>query len=172
MAKTKQQKKDDLKKVVEQLKQGKSIVVAAFDQLTVTNDQTLRKELRSEGISYSVVKKTLLAKAIQDAGLKDVSLVEAKGNVALAVGEDEVAPAKLLHKFAKVNEGYFLVTGWLEGKCMSSDRIETLAILPSKQELIAKTVGTIKAPISGFVNVLDGTVRSLVTVLGAVRDSK
>jgi large subunit ribosomal protein L10 len=89
----------------------------------------------------------------------------------MAFGSDEVAPAKILVDFAKGKE-MKIYGGLLEGKFITAAKVKELAGLPSKLELIALTVRTIQAPISGFVNVLAGNLRGLVNVLKAVKESK
>ena len=120
-----------------------------------------------------MVKKTLLRKAFEKLGLPADKIDSWQGNISLAVSEkDEVAPAKLIAKFIKDNENMAILGGLLGQEWMEVDRVQSLAKLPSKEELIAKTVGTIKAPLNGLVNVLAGNLRGLVNVLNAIKDQK
>jgi len=173
MAKTKDQKK----KVVEQLKQelskAKSVVFADFQGLKVPEIEELRNKCQEQGIDYTVAKKTLLRLALKEADYKDVEPREILGSLATVFGtEDEVAPAKVLAEFAKTHDALEIKAGILEGKLVGADVIMALSKVPSKPELYAKLVGTINAPISGFVNVLAGNLRSLVCVLNAIKQSK
>jgi len=86
--------------------------------------------------------------------------------------EDAVAPAKIAVEFAKKNEALKIKTGLLDNKLMSKEEIKALAALPSKEVLLAKMLGSLNAPISGLVNVLQGTIRNAVYVLEAVRKQK
>ncbi len=104
--------------------------------------------------------------------------LEFKGKVAAIFGySDEVAPAKIVNDFRKgldkdsATKIEFL-GGVLENKFIASEAVDNLAKLPSKQELYAKMVGSMNAPVSGFVNVLAGNIRNLVNVLKAVEEKK
>ena len=87
-------------------------------------------------------------------------------------GEDEVSAAKIISKLGKDNENLKMLGGVLEGKAMDQAEITALSKLPSKDELLAKVVGSLKAPISGFVNVLGGNLRGLVYTLKAIKEQK
>jgi len=173
MPKTKQQKEQEVEQLNQSLKNAKSVVFTTFDGLNVFDSQELRNSLRNEKISYQVSKKTLLKKALADSKLEGIDINELKGNVGVAIGlEDEVAPAKLIAKFAKKHEQLQIGGGILEKQFITAAKVKELSSLPSKLELIAKTIGTIKAPISGFVNVMAGNLRGLMNVLGAIKESK
>lgn len=172
MAKTRQQKEEVIKELSASVKDSTSTVVASFNKLQVNDDITLRKDLVKQGVTYNVVSKTLLARALKDAGVDGVDLTDVRGNVAVASGNDEVLPAKILHTFAKENDDYKLVAGYLEQQLVDSSKIAELASLPSKEQLIGQTLATINAPITSFVGVLGGTVRSLLYALNAVQAKK
>ena len=173
MPKTKQQKEQEVEQLNQSLKNAKSVVFTTFDGLNVFDSQELRNSLRNEKISYQVSKKTLLKKALADSKLEGIDINELKGNVGVAIGlEDEVAPAKLIAKFAKEHEQLQICGGILEKQFITAAKVKELSSLPYKLELIAKTIGTIKAPISGFVNVMAGNLRGLMNVLGAIKESK
>jgi large subunit ribosomal protein L10 len=95
------------------------------------------------------------------------------GNVTVAFGyDDEVAPARIMAKFSKTNEAMEIYGGILEKSFIDSSRVRVLATLPDREDLLAKLVGTINAPVSGFVRVLAGNMRNLVYVLEAIKTSK
>jgi large subunit ribosomal protein L10 len=172
MAKTKEQKQAQVQALVTNMKEAKSAVFANFQGLTVQETETLRAACRENGIVFAASKKTLVQKALEEAGIEaDARAFE--GGVAVAFGmDDEVAPAQIVAKFAKDHELVTLFGGILEGAYISGEKVEALSKLPSKQELYAKLVGTMNAPMSGFANVLAGNVRGLVTVLGAIKEQK
>ena len=172
MAKTRQQKQEVIKNIENKIDSSNAIVFSAFDQVTVNEDQKLRSELRKQDVSYEIVKKTLLQKVLQQ---KEVSGFEENifnRNISMTASEDEVSGAKLVAEFAKDKEGYKIIGGILNNEWVGGEKIEALAKLPSKEELIAKTIGTIKAPLNGFVNVLAGNLRGLVNTLNAIKDQK
>ena len=134
--------------------------------------EELRKQLRDEQVKFQVIKKTLIKKVLDDVKL-DVDVKNLGQGLAVAFGmNDEVSPAKILAKFQKENDALQIYGGVLEQKFMDEDQVVALSKLLSKPELYAKLVGSINAPVSGFVNVLSGTMRGLVQVINGIKDSK
>lgn len=174
MAKTKAQKKEILDNLKEKLKNAKSVVFAEYDALGVKENEELRNKLREENSEYVVAKKTLIDLAIKDNKIEGVNVRDFEGKVATIFGyEDEVAPAKVADEFRKDREDKIkFIAGILENKLLSGKEIEALAKLPSKQELYAKIVGSINAPVSRFVNVMAGNLRGLMNVLKAIEEKK
>jgi len=172
MAQTKQQKEALIKSLADKLKASKAVVFSDYKGLKVKDFTLLRRELSAAGIEIQVLKKTLINRAFQDAGIEmDVKKLE--GQIAIAISSgDEVAAAKIIAKAAKANENLKIAGGILGVKELSAAEVNALAKLPSKEELLGQLVGTLNAPISGFVNVLAGNLRGLVTVLQAVADKK
>ena len=172
MAKTRQQKEQTYTDLVVALKASKSAVFANFQGLTVKATEELRGICRKEQISFVASKKTLLKKALNEVGL-DIDTKSFDGGVAVVLGTlDEVAPAQIVAEFAKTHVAVKIFGGILEGNAISGSKVEALSKLPSKIQLYSKLVGTLNAPISGFVNVLAGNMRGLVTVLNAIKDAK
>lgn len=155
-----------------QLENAKSIVFADYRGTTVKKIDELRSSLRKEGISTKVAKLTLIKKALEKHGV-DTSSMDFKAPVVMAVSkEDEVAPARIFTAFVKENKNVKILAGVMESKMLSASEVGALASLPTKQQLLGQLVGTINAPVSGFVNVLAGNLRSLVYVLNAINESK
>lgn len=172
MAKTKEQKEQAVQDLVERIKDAKSVVFANFQGLTVSESEELRGLCREEGVGYIATKKTLLKKALSDVGM-DIDTKAFEGGVATVFGvKDEVAPAQIIAKFAKEHDVVSMFGGVLEGEYMERAEVEELSKLPSRQELLGKFVGTINAPVSGFVNVLSGNMRGLLNVLNSIKESK
>jgi len=173
MAKNRKQKEDTVARLAADFENSKSIVFANFEGLSVQDAEELRGKCRDAGVGVTVAKKTLLEHAAKKAGLEDVNPRALEGGVATFFGfEDEVAPSKVVNTFAETHEPVKILGGILEGSFVAVDKVRELAALPSKQELLAKVVGSINAPVSGFVSVLAGNLRGLVRVLDAVRASK
>ena len=153
------------------MKAAKAVVFANFQGLTVAQTEDLRKKAREQKVSVIAAKKTLVKRALEAMGLGDVDTKKFEGGVAVFMGAgDEVAPAKIVAKFAKGNQHLRIHGGILEGMFITAEKVMELAKLPSRDELLAKTVHTIKAPISGLVNVLSGNLRGLVNVLNALKN--
>ncbi len=172
MPKTRQQKEQDLKNIQESVQENMSTVLATFEGVTVKDMEALRNDLREKEATLFVAKKTLLRKALENAKYEGAELETVKGIIGLATGKDEVGAAKAIKGFMKEHTEVQIVGGFLEGKYLAVEAVNELASLPSREELIAKTVYTIQAPVTGFVNVLQGNIRSLVYALKAISDSK
>lgn len=172
MPKTRQEKEVRVGELAEVLKTAKSLVFANYEKLPVKEIEKLRREIKKQGAAYTVAKKTLLQRAMKEAGFSADPKTIA-GNFATVIGlDDEVAPAKAVAAFAKDHENLKIVGGVLEGKFLDAGAVVALSKLPNKKELLGMLVGTLQGPIAGFANVLAGNLRGLVTALSAVRDQK
>lgn len=163
--------------LTEQLKSAKGAVLTSYKGLTVAQDTQLRRELREAGVTYHVVKNTMLRFAAEKAGLEGLE-PHLEGTTAFAFStEDAVAPAKVICDFIKKNkledtEVLTVKVGAVEGKVIDAKEVKALASLPSREELIAKLLGSMNAPISNTVGVLQGVIRNAVYVFEAVRQQK
>ncbi len=175
MPKNKIQKQEILRNLTEKFKKSKSVVFVGFNALSVKDNENLRAQLRKENSEYYVAKKTLMNIAFKEQ-MKDLNVREMDGKLAAIFSyEDEVAPAKILGNFRKDKDKenrVFFLGGILENKLLSKAEVEALSMLPSKPELYARLVGTMNAPISGFVNVLAGNIKNLLYVLKAIEEKK
>jgi large subunit ribosomal protein L10 len=174
MPKTKIRKQEDLRNLEAKIKEAKAVVFATYNGLGVKASEELRNQLRAEQGEMIVAKKTLLNLALKSTEIPEADTKGFDGQVAVLFSKnDEVLAAKLLKDFKKANaDKVDFAGGILEGKFISKAGVVALADLPSKQELLAKLVGTINAPVSGFVNVLAGNLRGLVNVVNAIKDAK
>ena len=156
----------------ELLANSQAVVLVNYCGLTVSEDTELRKQMREAGVKYMVAKNTFTRIAAKEAGIEGLDGM-LENNTALAfAAEDPVAPAKIAYEFSKKHEKLEIKGGLLNGAVIGTDEIKALADLPSREELLAKLVGSMQAPISDFVNVLHGTLRNFVYVLDAIRDKK
>lgn len=171
MALTKEQKKkivDDLK---DKIKKQKVMILVSFTGLKVKDFFELKKKLKSVNSQIKVIKKTLLNLVLKEFS-PDFSqeLAKFKTQIAMVFGfEDEISPAKVLHQFALGNQNLKILGGYFEKKLRESEEIITLAQLPTKNELLAKLVGSIEAPVSNFVYVLQANIKGLIFVLSKIR---
>lgn len=155
MPKNRAQKADIVTKLADKARRMKSAVFTSIGGYTMEDADKMRAQGRKEGVEFVVAKKTLLVRALKDAGL-DIPSDTFEGSILTAFGmQDEVAPAKLIAALSKDRESIKIVGGLMEGKTVDAAYIKTLAKLPSKKELYAKLVGSIYAPVSGFVRVLN-----------------
>jgi large subunit ribosomal protein L10 len=156
-----------VKSLVEKFKSMKGMILTEYHGLTVEEISELRSKLRSLDSEYAVVKNTLSEIALKEAGIEAGN--NFLGPTALVIENgDIVSPAKALMDFAKTHAKLKVRTAYLEGKFVDAAVVEQLSKLPSREVLIAKMLGSMNAPISGFVNVLAANIRGLVTVLDAI----
>lgn len=173
MPKTRQEKEVAVKDLTDKVEKAKSMVFVNFKGLKVKEVEELRKTCRAENVEYLVAKKTLMKLAFDKAGISGGNPRELDSSVATVFGyDDEVAPARIIQTFAKDHEALQTIGGVLEKNFVDQAKVIELSRLPSRDELLAKVVGSINAPISGFVNVLAGNLRGLVGVLNAIKESK
>ncbi len=167
-----EQKKAMVTELAEKLKGSCAGVIVSYKGINVADDTKLRKDLRESGVEYTVVKNTLLRRAVDEAGLSLPDEI-LEGTTAIAISKDDhVAAARILCEFANKNKYFKAKAGFVEGKVLTEGEVNELAKLPTKEVLIAKALGGFNAPISGFVSVLNGTIRSLAIVLNAIAEKQ
>ena len=167
------QKKEAVAQLTSKLQGAVAGVVVDYKGITVADDTKLRKELREAGVEYSVVKNSLLRFAVKEVGYEALTPV-LEGTTAIAISDsDQVAAAKILTKYAEDSKGKFVVkAGFVDGNALDAAGVKELAELPPKEVLVAKALGGLNAPISGFVTVLNGTLKGLVVALNAIAEKQ
>jgi large subunit ribosomal protein L10 len=171
--KKKSDKQKDLEYLREQLAASRNIFLAGYEKLTVQQDFELRKTIRGAGGNYKVIKNRIAEKAAEgrEAGalLKDL-----KGMCAIAyTSGDPVALAKALTAYAKANPAFTFKAGFVEGRVVDVTGINSLATLPSKEELFAKILFLINAPAQRLVTAMNGVGRNLAVVVDqGVKENK
>jgi large subunit ribosomal protein L10 len=171
--KTKAQKQKDLDALAEQFKQANAAMLVSFKKMTVAKDQELRRQLREAGVTYEVVKNTLARKAAAGTPLEPMS-DHFKGVTAVALStSDPVALSKAISKFSKANPDIFsFKVGLVEGKVVELTQVESIASLPSREELISKMLFLINAQAQRLVTVIQAVPRNLAIVIDQVRAQK
>jgi large subunit ribosomal protein L10 len=166
------QKIESVAHLTDQLQKAKAVVFTDYRGLSVAQVENLRTELAKHDATFEVTKNSLINIAAKQAAKEvEPSVLEGPTATLFAFG-DEVAPLKALVDFAKEANLPTVKAGFLGSTVLSAAQVSSLASLPSREMLIAKTVGTIKAPLTGLVNVLQGNTRGLVYALAAIRDQK
>lgn len=169
MALTRAKKSELLKQLVEDWKKAKSAIFSGYSGLSVKDMSVLRKELRAGKAQFRVAKKTLVRLAAKELKMPEIPENLTPGAVGVVFGfDDPISPAKKLAEFAKTHPQITLLGGMMDGKLLTAADAKYFASLPGKQELLAKLVGTMKAPISGFHGVLSGVLRGFVMALSEV----
>lgn len=170
MALSQEKKEAVVNNLVDLLSSSKITVMAQYTGLNVKESQELRAKARENGTTILVVKNRLVKVALGKVdALKDMDTSDLEGQLLYAFNsEDEVAPAQVLADFAKTHPAIDLKGAFdAAGAKMDEAQVKQLASLPSKEQLRGQLVGTIAAPLGGFVNVLAGNIRGLVNVLNA-----
>lgn len=155
MNKNRQLKEAKVAEIKEKLEKAQSVVLASYQGLTVEQDTNLRKSLREAGVEYKVYKNTLVTLAAKELGFDGI-VEYLEGPVSIAFGyEDATAPARVLHTFAKDHKKLELKAGMVDGTVYNKAEVEKLATIPSKEVLIAKLLGSFKAPLSNLAYLLN-----------------
>jgi large subunit ribosomal protein L10 len=166
MAVTRAKKVAAVEKLGGELKNASSMIVATYSKLTVTQDFELRKALRPTGAKYRVVKNTLAERAGKGTKVEE-ALKNLTGVTSIAYTEgDPVALAKALAKYVKENPEFSFKSGVVEGRVISVKEIESLATMPSKEELYSKLLFLLNAPSQRLVTTMNAVGRDLAVVIG------
>lgn len=169
---TLQAKTDNIEEIKGKIEKAQSIVLVDYRGLNVEQLTDLRSKYRKAGVDYKVYKNSMMRFAFKDSGLEDFNQY-LKGPSAIAFGyDDPVNAAKITSEFVKDNEKLEIKAGVVDGKIINVDEVNNLAKLPSREVLVAQVLGGFNSPIQGFANVLQGTIRSLATVLNAIAEEK
>lgn len=167
---TRKQKEVLVKDLSDKIKKMKSAVFADYSGLSVAKMTELRGKLREQKAEIKVAKKTLIDLALKESGQKETEPKKMSGQVAIVMGyEDEIAPAKVSFSFSKTDDHFKILGGILENRYIDREAVMSLAKLPSRQELLAKMVGSMASPMTGMLSVLQGNLRNLVYVLGQIK---
>ncbi|MFA4905922.1 MAG: 50S ribosomal protein L10 [Candidatus Margulisiibacteriota bacterium] len=169
--KVKPEKEQKIKDIGDKLGRSKLVILTDYQGMTVKQITDLRRKLDQHQAEYRVFKNTLTIRALPEdkAPLKE----HLSGTCAMLFGfGDVVMPAKTLVNFIAEAEKPRIIGGLMDGQFLPEAQIKSLAKLPSREELLAKVVGGMQAPIRGLVNVLQGNLRKLVYALNAVKDKK
>ena len=170
MALSKQEKAVKIEEVSAMVARAKAIVVAEYRGLDVDSVTRLRRQARSQGVQLRVLKNTLARRAVTGtpfAGLSD-RLV---GPLVYGMGPDPVAVAKVLASFAKDNEKLVVKAGAMANFVMDDKAVKALATMPSREELLARLMATMQAPVAQFVRTINEVPARMVRTLAAVRDA-
>ncbi|MGN0311987.1 MAG: 50S ribosomal protein L10 [Lachnospiraceae bacterium] len=144
-----------VQEISEQIKDAQSVVLVDYRGLTVEQDTELRRQLRAAGVSYKVYKNTMMRFAFKGTDFESLD-PHLDGPSAMAVStEDATAPARVLAKFAKTAPALELKGGVVEGTYYDQAGIAQIALVPSRDELLSKFLGSIQSPITNLARVLN-----------------
>ena len=166
-----EQKKAAVAEIGAQVAKAQAIVLAEYRSLPVGQMTALRKKAREAGVYFRVLKNTLVRRAVADTPYKGLA-EKMSGPLAYGISTDPVAAAKVLHEFAKANDKLVITAGAMPGTMMTPQQVAALASMPSREELLAKLVGTMQAPVVKFLQTLNEVPGKFVRTLAAVHDEK
>ncbi|MEN8208723.1 MAG: 50S ribosomal protein L10 [Candidatus Fermentibacteria bacterium] len=175
MAVSRKQKENVVANLIEDLGEAGSVILTDFTGVNVETITELRNEMRENNVTFTIVKNTLLRKAFNEIEVKDDEGIYAlmEGPTALAYAADEVLPIKIIKEFAKGHKGLPVVKGgFVSGVTYETDKLMRLADIPSRDELIAKFMGSARSPLQGFVSVSSGILKKFFYAVNAIRESK
>jgi large subunit ribosomal protein L10 len=158
---------EGLKVLTEKFKTMKGMILTQYHGLSVSDISDLRSKLRVHKAEYVVVKNTLSQLSFKEMGIETGDAFVGPTAIVFQ-NEDIVTPAKVVMDFAKTHEPLKVKAAFLDGKFVGADIVEQLSALPPREVLIAKMLGSMNSPITGFVNVLAANIRGLVTVIDAI----
>lgn len=166
-----EQKKAVVAEVTAEVAKAQAIVVAEYRGLEVGNMTDLRREARKSGVYLRVLKNTLARRAVSGTPFEKLA-DQMSGPLIYGISPDPVATAKLLDTFARTHDKLVIRGGAMPNAVISAKEVKALASMPSRQELIAKLLGTMQAPIATFVRTLNEVPSRFVRTLAAIRDRR
>lgn len=155
LSKNRQLKEAKVQEIRERLEKSQAVILADYQGLTVEEDTELRKKLREAGVEYKVYKNTLTTLALKEIGVEGLNEFLA-GPVSMAISyDDPTAPARILNDFAKSHKKLELKAGLVQGEVFDLAKVKELATIPSREVLLAKLLGSFKAPLSNLAYLLN-----------------
>ena len=166
-----EQKQAMVSEVAAKLQGAQAVIVAEYRGLNVERITQLRSKARKSGVYLRVLKNTLARRAVKGTPFEKLS-DQMVGPLMYGISQDPVAGAKVLSEFAKENELFVIKAGAMPNTVMSTQDVKALAQLPSREELIAKLLGTMQGPVAKLVRTMNEVPSKFVRTLAALRDSK
>jgi len=164
-------KKEVVAEVSAKIAKAQAVVLAEYRGISVEDITNLRKQARASGVYLRVLKNTLARRAVQGTPFEKLA-DKMVGPLAYGISDDPVAAAKVLHAYAKKNDKLVIMGGAMPHYVMTTKEVGNLATMPSREELLAKLLGTMQAPVAKFVRTLNEFPTKFVRALAAVRDQK
>ena len=165
-------KKVVVQEITDKIKSAKSVVFVDYNKLTVAEVSQLRNECKKSNSEYKVYKNTLVRKAFNDLGFNQFD-ADLNGPTAVVFANDETSAAKVMLKASKDYQDKIVIkSAFVDNSYVDKDGVKALATMPSKEELIAKMLGSMQAPVANFAGVLSNLMSGIVRVLNGIAQSK
>ncbi len=168
-----EKKREKIAELIEKLKNSKGVILTEYQGLNVFQMSKLREGFKEKKIVFKVIKNTLMEKACQEVGIKELSS-DLVGCIAVVLStEDVIEPARLLKEYIEKDKiGLKIKSGYIEGRYVNAEKIKEIASLPARDVLIAKVIGSVQSPLYRLNFVLQSPIRDLVFTLKAIQDKK
>lgn len=167
------EKSNVVSEVTEIMEKSTAIFLTDYSGINVEDISDLRNQFRNEGVNYKVFKNSLFKRALEESGKYEKLADHLVGMTSFAFAdENPVAPAKIIKKYFDKNKKLSLKACYIEGEYFDGSNLNTLALLPSKNDLVASIIGSINAPASGIVGAINAVMRDLVSVIDEVSKTK
>ena len=172
MSKNQELKKEIVSELADKFNRAQSAVLVNYRGLNVEEVTEFRALARKANVDYKIYKNTMMRFAAKETGLEGlVEYLAGPSGIAFSY-DDPVAAAKVVSDFAKTHKKMEIKAGMVDGKVLDQQGVNDLAELPSREVLVAKVLGGLNAPITGFVNVLNGNIRGLAIALNQIKEQK
>ena len=167
------EKTDVVSEVKETIEKSTAVFLTDYSGVNVEDINDIRNQFRKEGVKYKVFKNTLFKRALQESGKYEKLADHLIGMTGFAfAGDNPVAPAKIIKKYFGKNNKLSLKACYIENEFFDGSKLNELANLPSKNELIASIMGSLEAPASGIVGVINAVFRDLASVIDEISKKK
>jgi large subunit ribosomal protein L10 len=165
----KDEKTEIISEVKEMIQNSSAIYLTDYSGITVADISTIRNEFRKEGVRYKVIKNTLFKRALEEAGKYDKLADHLIGMTGYAFASDNpVAPAKIIKKYNDASQKLSLKACYIENQYYDGNKLNEIASLPSKNDIIAGILGSINSPASGIVGTINAVFSNLVSVIDQI----
>jgi large subunit ribosomal protein L10 len=165
----KDEKTEIISEVKEMINNSSAIYLTDYSGITVADISTIRNEFRKEGVRYKVIKNTLFKRALEEAGKYDKLAEHLVGMTGYAFASNNpVAPAKIIKKYNDASQKLSLKACYIENEYYDGKRLNEIASLPSKNDIIAGIVGSLSSPASGIVGTINAVISNLVSVIDQI----
>ncbi|MBS3945219.1 MAG: 50S ribosomal protein L10 [Melioribacter sp.] len=169
----KSEKVEFVDKIKELVNNSYGVLLVDYRGVTVEDINKLRANFRKEGVTYKVFKNTLFKKALEQLGRYEKFNEQLVGMIGVAfVGENFVAPAKIIKKYFDDTKKFAFKGCYIDNNYYGADQLDTLASMPTKEEIIAGIIGSVASPASGIVGAINAVIRDLVSVIDEVGKKK
>ena len=167
-----EQKKQEVEDIKKNFNEAKSVIILDYIGLNVKELTILRAQLRKENVTLKVYKNTLVKRAASEVGVSGVDEYLAGTNMWAFSMQDPVAAARITREFSRTHPRLIMKGGVIDNKAFDAEGARALADLPSKDVLLAQLAGTMQAPITGLVTVLQGPIRKMGYALESLRKAQ